>query len=117
MQVFAANSQAADLPALLQVLQSATQTYQSKELKAFALFWNEKAEKLKTFNQKFKVDQVGLALLNGAEDPALSLYQVKTSNATTVVVYKDRKVTASFVNYQAKRDAAKLKEALRAISR
>lgn len=115
MQVFTAHADDSDLAPLLAQLEESTQ--KKKGFKAFCAFWDEKPEALTRLNQKHHLDHVGLTLLAGANDEALGKYSVNTKNRTTVVVYKNRAVTASFVNFDPKKDMAKLREAIDAATR
>ena len=117
MQVFAPDTKDPQLGPLLQLLENARNQYKATDMKAFAAFWAEKPEALEKLNSTLKIDGVGLTLLKGSSDPALQDYAIDTHHKTTVIVYKNRRVTASFVNYDAKKDEAKLKEALQAIGR
>lgn len=117
MQVFAPDAKDPQLAPLLQLLQTSREKYKDKEMKAFGAFWAEKPETLAKLNRDLKIDGVALTLLSGPDDPALQGYSINTKNKSTVIVYKNRKVTASFVNYDAKKDAAKLQEALEAVGR
>ena len=117
MQVFAPDTNDPQLAPLLQLLQSSRDKYTAKEMKAFGVFWAAKPEALKKLNSDLKLDGVGLTMLKGPTDPALHDYSINTKNKSTVIVYKDRKVTASFVNYDAKKDAAKLQQAIDAVGK
>jgi selenocysteine lyase/cysteine desulfurase len=117
VQVFAPDAKDPQLALLLQLLQKSREKYKDKEMKAFSAFWAEKPETLEKLNRDLKIDGVALTLLKGPKDPALESYSVNTQNRTTVIVYKNRKVTASFVNYNDKKDAARLQQALEAVGR
>ena len=112
MQVFAPDTNDPQLAPLLQLLQRSRDKYAAQEMKAFSAFWAAKPEALKKLNSDLKLNGVGLTMLKGPDDPALKDYSINTKNKTTVIVYKNRKVTASFVNYDAKKDAAKLQAAI-----
>lgn len=117
MQVFAANAKDSQLGPLLSLIESSATKHKDKELKAFCAFWDEKPEALTQLNKTLHLDDVGLTMLQGPKDEALKGYFIDTRNKTTVLVYKNRKVTASFVNYDAKKDAARLQAALDDITR
>ena len=102
---------------LLSLIENSVTKHKDKELKAFCAFWDEKPEALTQLNKTLHLDDVGLTTLKGGNDEALKGYSIDTRNRTTVLVYKQRKVTASFVNYEAKRDAAKLQAALDEVTR
>ncbi len=62
------------------------------------------APHLKELNSAEKADNVGLALLKGKNDEAISSYKINTdaSVKNTVIVYRNRKATAVFVNWTPK---------------
>lgn len=117
MQVFAVNAKDSQLGPLLSLIENSVKKHKDKELKAFCAFWDEKPQALTQLNKTLHLDDVGLTMLKGGNDEALKGYSIDTQNKTTVLVYKNRKVTASFVNYDAKKDAAKLEAALDEITR
>ena len=83
----------------------------SKEFKAFVLFTQDTPDHLKALNAAAKSDDVALCLLKGKSDKALSSYKIDPGAKNTVLVYRDRKVTAKFVNWTPK-DAQKLQAAI-----
>lgn len=68
-------------------------------------------------NQAEKADNVGLALLKGTQDESLAGYKINTDPTVknTVIVYKDRKASAVFVNWTPK-EADQLKAAIAAVN-
>lgn len=71
------------------------------------------AAQLQALNKKVKADNVALTTLK-ANDESLTGYKISADPKvkTTVIVYKQRKVTKVFVNFDAKKDAAALKSAI-----
>lgn len=59
---------------------------------------------MKELNSAEKADNVGLALLKGKSDESLQGYKISTdpSVKNTVIVYRNRKATAVFVNWTPK---------------
>ena len=102
---------------LLTLIENSVTKHKHKELKAFCAFWDESPQELTQLNKTLHLDDVGLTTLKGGSDEALKGYSIDTKNKTTVLVYKNRKVTASFVNYDASKDAVKLEAALDDIAR
>ncbi len=68
------------------------------------LFVADDAAHLKQLNSAEKADNVGLALLKGKSDEAIGGYKINTdpSVKNTVIVYRNRKASAVFVNWTAK---------------
>lgn len=62
------------------------------------------AKHLKDLNAAEKADNVGLALLKGKNDESLQGYKINTdpSVKNTVIVYRNRKASAVFVNWTPK---------------
>jgi hypothetical protein len=70
--------------------------------------------KANKFAESAKIDNIGIATL-GVDDKALKAYKVNASAdvKNTVIVYKDKKVAAKFVNLtDSKEDLAKLQAAI-----
>jgi hypothetical protein len=89
---------------LLGLLSKATRSNEKAEFKSFLLFVQDDAQHLKELNAAEKADNVGLALLKGPSDESLRGYKINTdpSVKNTVIVYRNRKATAVFVNWTPK---------------
>lgn len=98
---------------MLGLLSKATKSNEKAEFKSFILFVQDDAAHLKQLNTAEKSDNVGLALLKGASDEAIGGYKINTdaSVKNTVIVYRNRKATAVFVNWTPK-DTDKLNAAI-----
>ncbi|MBS2037929.1 hypothetical protein JST97_23285 [bacterium] len=100
---------------LLSLLSKATRSNEKAEFKSFILFVQDDAQHLKALNTAEKADNVGLALLKGANDEAIAGYKISTAPEVknTVIVYRNRKATAVFVNWTPS-DSDKLNAAISA---
>ena len=95
-------------------MSGAVSDHKNVEFKAFVLFVKDTPEHLKALNKGEKADNTALCLLKGKDDESLRFYKVNPAAKSTVLVYKDREVKASFVDFDAKRDSEKLKQAIAA---
>jgi hypothetical protein len=85
--------------------------HKDKDFKAFVMFQNETPERLEAMNKAVKADNVALTLLKN-DDEALQGYKINPEAKNTVIVYKQRKATAVFPNFDPKKDAARLQQAI-----
>jgi hypothetical protein len=82
-------------------LSSAVTKYNKAEFKAFVIVLTDgKAPVAAIATQKTENDNVHIAYLNKS-DGAVSRYKFNEDAKNTVIVYKDKKVTANFVNLKA----------------
>lgn len=88
------------------------------EFKGFLLFVQDTPDHLKELNKAEMADNIGLALLKGTQDESLAGYKINTDPAVknTVIVYKQRKASAVFVNWTPK-EAQQLKAAIADVSK
>ncbi|MFN8612091.1 MAG: hypothetical protein U0931_31390 [Vulcanimicrobiota bacterium] len=100
---------------MLGLLSKATKSNEKAEFKSFVLFVQDDAAHLRELNSAEKSDNVGLALLKGASDEAIQGYKISTDPGVknTVIVYRNRKATAVFVNWTPK-DSDRLNAAISA---
>ena len=77
------------------------------DFKAFVIFIDGDPEKLKKLNKELASDNVALCTMPST-DEGVKKYELNLKAKSTVLVYTSKAVTAKFVNYDAKRDAAKL---------
>ncbi|MEW6277640.1 MAG: hypothetical protein AB1758_03375 [Candidatus Eremiobacterota bacterium] len=110
MQVYLRNDHLANSQAFVDLLSRAVDKHRSAEFKAFVLLMPEDpaVEKLKPPQS----DNVGIALLKGVGAEALELYKINPEVRNTVIVYRDRKVSETFVNLDVSRDGARLEKAI-----
>lgn len=82
------------------------------------MFVQDTPEHLKELNKAEKADNIGLALLKGPQDESLAGYKISTDAAVknTVIVYRDRKASAVFVNWTPK-EADQLKAAIAEVNK
>ncbi len=106
-------------------LNRATTAHKAKELKTFAIFLSGKDISKLDDDDAVKLGyplkccpncncgKVGVAFLS-SKDPAVAKYKVSLDKSVknTVVVYKDKKVVANFVNLKTKEDLSKLNAAI-----
>lgn len=75
------------------------------------MFQNETPARLQAFNKAEKADNVALTILKN-DDEALQGYKINPAAKNTVIVYKERKATAVFPNFDPKKDGKRLQEAI-----
>lgn len=91
--------------------------HKDKEFKAFVMFVGAEPERLAKWAKEEKAPDVALTLLSGPDDKTLKDYQVNPKVKTTVMVYKDRKLTASFADPKLPKDADAITKAFEAVSK
>lgn len=85
--------------------------HKDKDFKAFVMFQNETPQRLQAMNKVEKADNVALTLIKN-DDEALHGYKISPEAKNTVIVYKMRKATAVFPNFDPKKDAGRLQQAI-----
>jgi protocatechuate 3,4-dioxygenase beta subunit len=91
-----------NVPALATRLQDLVVPQQKHQLKAFVIVLDSTPEHLKQMADDLKITQIGICYLDPAtRDHDLQLYKINLAATNTVMVYKDYKVLANFVNLDA----------------
>ena len=67
---------------------------------------------LKSIDSAAHADNIALGLLDGPNGESVKLYKINPEVHNTVLVYKDRTVTARFVNLDLSKSAAALQKAI-----
>ena len=77
------------------------------DFKAFIFFIDGDAEKIKKLNKEEKADNIAMGILPSTDD-GIKGYKINPKAKSTVLVYTKKSVTAKFVDYSAKKNAADL---------
>jgi hypothetical protein len=86
--------------------------HQKVEFKAFVFYLQGTPAQIKTIDKAAGVDNIGMGLLDGPKGESVALYKINPEVRNTVLVYKDRTVTARFVNLDLSKNAAALQKAI-----
>ena len=91
--------------------------HKKEQLKGFVLFIGTSPADIKQIDEQEKADNIGLCRLEGPGNEAIKLYHINPAPAVrnTVLVYKDRQITARFVNLDVSKQGPELEKALAAI--
>lgn len=90
---------------------------ENKGFRAFVYFENKTPTQLKELHKKLNLGDLALCLIPKEEKAStMKGYKINPKAKSTVIVYKDRKVTRTFTNYDPAKDAKALKEAIKAVS-
>lgn len=110
MQVWVNGDTPKNIGELAAWLDKAVKTHSDKGLKAFIMFIPAKgqegeavAKQVADLSAERKIENVGMTYVNGPDDPAVKLYRINTDEKVrnTLFVYKDKKLTAKFINLTA----------------
>lgn len=123
VQAWVHPSEKADtVAALAKTLSANVNAHKAADMKGFMIMLTmcQACEgKAQKFADGAKYDNIGIATL-GMDNPAVKAYKVNTSSEVknTVIVYKDKKVAAKFVNLtDSKEDLAQLQAAIDAVTK
>lgn len=107
MQVWVNSDTPKNVGELAAWLDKAVKTHSDKGLKAFFVFIPAKgqggeaiAKQVADLSAERKIENVGMTYVNGPDDTAVKLHRINTDEKVrnTIFVYKDKKVTAKFIN-------------------
>ncbi len=115
-----------NVTAIAEDLEQQTKEHSAQDLKAFIVFMNPKGEAdaaLKKDLEKLagdkKLHNVALLYVNGPKDPAVGGYEINPDSKVknTVLVYKNKTVSANFVNLVAdKQGLESLNSAIKSVT-
>lgn len=111
VQVFLNGASDEDVRSLVRTLSAGVKNSGKSDFKAFVVFIDGDAEKIKKLNKEEKADNVAMIVLSPKDD-GYSAYKINPKAKSTVLVYADRVVTAKFVDYNAKKNQAELVKAI-----
>jgi hypothetical protein len=88
---------------LVDQIQKLTERYPNYQLRAFVVYagGSELKPAIEQVTQKYKITIPVTYLPEGKTDPALRQYKINPEAKNTLVTYRDKTVTANFVNVDA----------------
>jgi hypothetical protein len=114
--VFLNDASDKDAEAIVSLLVQMASKREKDGFRAFVYFLDGNASELKALNKKLKADSIALALIPKKDlKETLGLYKINESAKSTVLVYLNREIKAKIVNFDAKKDSEKLKEAINSV--
>jgi hypothetical protein len=107
VQVWVNTDEGQNVGKIAGALEKAMASSAGKELKAFIIFMNPKAEpeealkkNLEKMAEEKKLEKVGLSYISGPKDPAVALYRVNADEKVrnTVFIYRNKRLESKLVN-------------------